>query len=157
MKTHQIFILALALLLVGCANPTEDSEQAQQALAAFFENLSKGEYAEAAGLYAGDYENLISFNPDLDPQDHAALWQNGCQVNGLQCLVVRSATFKERTSAGEYLFTVEFSNSDGSLFSRGACCGEDPTNTPPTSQFEYRLTQGEDGKYRVLDMPVYVP
>lgn len=152
----QILFILLVQLLSACASQPSDSEQARQALTGFFDALSKGHYSDAVSLYGGSYEILVGYNPEINPDDQAALWQNGCQVNGLQCLTVRSATFKELNSDGEYLFTVEFNAPDGSLFERGACCGEEPT-TPPQFQFEYRVVEGGDGRFRVLDLPVYVP
>lgn len=148
--------ILIALLLSSCATNTVKKDQAHQALEDFFERLAEGEYEAAAAQYGGSYKTLVSFNPDMDPNDHAALWQSGCQVNGLQCLTIRTATFNEVTDIGEYIFTVEFKTQDGSLFELGACCGEDPT-TPPQFQFEYRVVEGGDGQFRVLDMPVYVP
>ncbi len=125
-------------------------------LLTFFDRLAAGEYAAAAELYGGSYDVLQGYNPTVDPADVAALWQNGCQVNGLQCLPVRVASFKEDTAVGETIFTVQFTAPDGSLFARGPCCGENQP-TPPETDFEFRVIQSEDGGYRVLDMPVYVP
>jgi hypothetical protein len=157
MKISRLVFLWLAglVILSACARQADDSAQPRQALVNFFDRLSQGSYAQAAELYGGSYETLQSWNPDLNPKDTAALWQNGCQVNGLQCLTVHSATLKQQTKNGKTLFIVEFNNPDGSLFSRPGCCGDNAT--PPTSQFEFRLLRGEDGKYRVMDMPVYVP
>ncbi len=148
--------ILVVLLLSSCVTSTGKKDQAHQALRDFFEHLAQGEYEASAAQYAGSYETLVSFNPDLDPDDHVALWQSGCQINGLQCLTVRRATFNEMAESGEYIFTVEFNAHDGSLFALGACCGEEPV-TMSQSQFEYRVVEGEDGQYRVLDMPVYVP
>ena len=148
-------ILAV-LLLCSCATSTGKKGLAHQALLDFFEHLSQGEYEMAAAQYAGSYETLASFNPDLDPGDLVALWQRGCQLNGLQCMTVRRATFYVMSDSGEYIFTVEFNTQDGSLFVLSACCGEEPV-TPSQSQFEYRVVEDEDAQYRVLDVPVYVP
>jgi hypothetical protein len=152
--TPALVVLALAVLLPGCNGEARDSEQAREVLIAFFDTLSKGNYAEATALYGGSYETLVDWNPDVSPDDHSTLWHSGCSVNGLQCLKVLTATFNERTATGEYIFTVQFSNPDGSLFVREACCGETPTS-PPVWQFEYRVVRGGDGQYRVLDLPVF--
>ncbi len=155
-------LLALVILLLtagltsACGVSAGDSDKAQQALVTFFEQLNRGDYEEAVKWYGGSYETLISFNPDQDPDDLTGLWENGCQINGLQCLPVRIVTFNERTFKGEYIFTVEFETPDGALFVLEACCGENPT-TPPQFQFEYRVVEGGDGQFRVLDMPVYMP
>ncbi len=148
--------ILVVLLLGSCATNTGKQEKAQQALRVFFERLAGGEYEAAVAQYGGSYETLVSFNPALNPDDQAALWQSGCQVNGLQCLTVRTAIFAEVSDTGEYIFTIEFNTHDGSLFVLDGCCGENP-NTPPQSQFEYRVVEGGDGQFRVLDLPVYIP
>ena len=148
------FFLLITMILFACSQPRE--AQAQQVLLDFFSNLEQGNYASAQEVYGGSYEALVEINPDLDPDDHVTLLQNACQVNGFQCLDVRVVTFNELTSKGEYIFTVEFENPDGSLFELGSCCGETPT-TSPQFQFEYRVVESSDGSFLVLDLPVYVP
>ncbi|NUQ86747.1 MAG: hypothetical protein HUU11_18770 [Anaerolineales bacterium] len=148
--------MLMALFLSACAPVSNDAEPARQALVAFFDSLNQGQYAEAAESYGGDYEVLIYHNPTLDPDDHAALWMNACTINGAQCLPVRTATLKEQFG-DEYVFVVEFSNPDGTLFVLGPCCGGSETDFPPVSQFEYRVQKTADGKFVVLDLPVYVP
>jgi len=154
MKTRTIFTFIL-VLLVGCSSTSNDQEPARQVLVDFFNQLNSAQYGQAATLFNGAYEVLRDYNPEVDPADHAQLWQNGCQINGLQCLHVRTAEFKEQN--GDILvFTVEFSNPDGSLFVRGPCCGADETEQPPQSQFEFRV-QKSGSDFLVLDLPVYVP
>ena len=155
MKTHYLMILTLLVsLFTACAAPKENL--AQQALIDFFSNLAKGDYESAAALYGGSYETLVTDNPALDPDDHVGLWKNACTVNGFQCINIRAITFNELTQKGEYIFTVEFENTDGRLFELGACCGEAPT-TPPQFQFEYRVVENGEGTFLVLDLPVIVP
>lgn len=157
MKTKSSLPLILFILIssfTACATPKETL--AQQALMDFFSNLERGDYESAAALYGGSYEILVADNPALDPDDHVGLWKNACTVNGFQCFNVRTVTFNELTKTGEYIFTVEFDNSDGSLFELGACCGETPT-TPPQFQFEYRVVESGEGVFLVIDLPVYVP
>jgi hypothetical protein len=149
-------VILLAVLLAACASAAPRADDARQALVDFFDLLNRGEYAEADALYGGDYEALTSFNPALDPADHAALWQNGCRMNGLQCLTVRTATLKDYHN-GTYVFFVEFNSPDGSLFVRGPCCGATETEMPSESHFEYRVAETADGQFKVMDLPVYVP
>ncbi len=156
MKKLIISFLILAVLLTGCAKSVCDSDQASRVLVSFFDYLSSGDYTAAAALYGGNYETLQSVNPDIDPNDYASLWNNGCQVNGFKCLPIRTINFRGVTMAGDYLFAVEFDNPDNTLFVRGPCCGEN-SSSPLISQFEFRLEEVSDGQYRVLDMPVYVP
>lgn len=57
----------------------------------------------------------------------------------------------------EYLFVVELSNPDGTLFVLGPCYGGNETDVPLVSQFEYRVRKLANEKFVVLDLPVYVP
>ena len=155
MKKIQMLPILL-LLLVACASGAQDSEMALQALSDFFGALNSADYPRADALYGGTYETLTGWNPDVDPQDHVTLWEKGCTQNGLQCLTLRSATLKDQGD-GEFVFTVEFNNPDGSLFVRGPCCGASETDMPPVSQFEIHVVKTAEGKYLVTDMPVYVP
>ncbi len=150
------FFILIALFLSACVPVNGDVEQAQQTLVAFFDSLNQGQYAEAVELYGGDYEVLTDNNPSLDPSDYVALWKNACTINGAQCLPVRTATL-ERKVGDVCLFIVEFSNPDGTLFVLGPCCGGSETDFPPVSQFEYRVQRTTDGKFVVLDLPIYIP
>jgi hypothetical protein len=150
---------------VSCASQTQIStattvvstaSEAQGTLIQFFDLLNAKRYAEADTLYSGDYEQLKIFSSDTDPADHTKLWANACQLAGLQCLKVRSATFKN-LQGNTYLFQVEFSNPDGSLFVLGPCCGSNATDMPPVSQYEYHVTRNANGKFVVMELPPYVP
>lgn len=162
------FILGLALALAACTSqqvateqPTPTSlpstiDEAHDVLVNFLTLLHAKNYAEAAPLYGGDYEQLQVFNPQIDPADHVALWTWACDNQLLQCLEVRSATFE--TQVGDsYIFQVEFSNPDGSLFILGPCCGANETEMPPVSQFEYTVSRNAEMKFVVMNTPPYVP
>jgi hypothetical protein len=159
--------LCLLLLFTGCTpkvatlTPTSlpsTASEAQTALIKFFELLNSKKYADADLLYGGDYEQLEVFSPDTNPapSGHAKLWADACQLAGLQCLEVRSATFKN-LQGDTYIFQVEFSNPDGSLFVLGPCCGANETEMPPVSQFEYAVGRNADHQYVVMNLPPYVP
>lgn len=122
----------------------------------FLTLLHTRNYADAVPLYGGDYKQLQVFNPQIDPADKAALWAWACDNRLLQCLEVRSATFKTMTGES-YIFQVEFNNPDGSLFVLGPCCGANETEMPPVSQFEYTLRRNEEMRFVVLNPPPYVP
>ena len=147
-----LLTLVGALALSACWLGLEKSDRAEQALRDYFDYLVKGEYAAAAMLFGGDTRNLAVFNPQVDPNDTAGLLQLGCQGGGLHCLPVRILTFNEQSNKIEYIFTVQFSNPDGSLFVLPACCGETPS-IPPRFEFEYRVIEASDGNFRVLDPP----
>ena len=84
------------------------------------------------------------------------LLANACEINGHKCLLARIAIFKE-LRGDKYVFQVEFSNPDGSLFVLGPCCGANETEMPPVSQFEYTVTKIAEGEFVVMNLPPYVP
>jgi hypothetical protein len=168
---RQPFLLILVtILLTSCAaqpivpTPTQPSptslpstaSEAQEVLIDFLTLLHTKNYAEAVPLYGGEYEQLQVFNPEIDPNDHLALWTWVCDNQQLQCLGVRSATF-QKLVGDEYVFRVEFNNPDGSLFVLGPCCGANETEVPPISQFEFTVARNSEGKFVVLNTPPYVP
>jgi hypothetical protein len=132
------------------------ADEAYDILIHFLTSLHIGKYTDAAPLYGGEYEQLQVFNTEIDPADHVALWTWACDNQSLQCLEVRSATFKE-LRGDNYIFQVEFNNPEGSLFVLGPCCGADETEMPPVSQFEYTVARTADGKFVVMNPPPYVP
>jgi prolyl-tRNA synthetase len=71
----------------------------------------------------------------------------------LRCLEVRRVVRATVISASQFEFVVEFSNEDGTLFERAACCG---AKGPPNSQFTYRVVK-RAAELRVDGLPVYVP
>lgn len=132
------------------------NHEAQEVLVNFLTLLHAKKYADAFPLYAGEYEQLHVFNPEINPADHLALWTWACDNQLLQCLEVRSTTFKD-LRGDSYIFQVEFNNSDGSLFVLGPCCGANETEMPPIAQFEYTVSRNADGKFVVMNTPPYVP
>lgn len=156
-----VLCLFIAISLVSCAPkatpaPQAPAEEAHNSLVDFFALLDTKKYTEANALYGGSYEQLQVFNPDVDASDHATLWTRACELSGLQCLKVRSATLLHQES-NAYVFQVEFNSPDGSLFVLGPCCGANETEMPPVSQFEYTVTKSADGKFLVMNLPPYVP
>jgi hypothetical protein len=166
-------IFLLTLLLIGCApqppnipsfTPTPVTptslpstfSEAYEVLVNFLTLLHTRDYTNAVPLYGGEYEQLQVFNTEIDPNDHVALWTWACDHQLLQCLEVRSATFRE-LRGDSYIFQVEFNNPDGSLFVLGPCCGANETEMPPVSQFEYTVSRKTDHKFAVMNMPPYVP
>lgn len=132
-------------------------ELARQALLDYFTALNQGNYLQAVEFYGGSYEILQSNNPEIPPQDHAQLLQAACRYNGFMCfLPLHEVVSQEQVAADEFHFVVEFQNADGTLFELGPCCGADPNSQPPVSQFEYTVVF-QEGSYRVVELPVYVP
>jgi hypothetical protein len=122
----------------------------------FLTRLHTKNYADAVPLYGGEYEQLLVFNPEIDPNDKVALWTWVCENQLLRCLGVRSATFKELVG-DSYIFQVEFNNPDGSLFVLGPCCGATETEMPPISQFEFTVSRSVTHRFVVMNTPPYVP
>ncbi len=144
------------LTMTVISSPAE-MELARGTLLNFFQQLATGNYTGAVELFGGPYENLIDMNPNTDSKDHAALMEQACTINGFSCLRVKEVVRAEQTWPDLFTFTVEFSNPDGSLFERSACCGADETQDPTVSQFQMRVSKTPGGNFKVLDMPVYVP
>jgi hypothetical protein len=165
---QQFSIFLLSIFLIGCVPQNINTPQltptslpstiaeTHDVLVDFFTLLNEGKYDEAEPLYGGSYESLQVFNPEIDPSDHTALWAWACEKRLLQCLKVRSATF-QRLEGDTYVFQVEFSNEDSSLFVLGPCCGANETEMPPVSQFEYRVSRTAPGKFTVMELPPYIP
>jgi hypothetical protein len=160
--------LYAAIFLVSCgapdASPSPSTQttlpptasEAHDILVNFLTLLYTKNYAEATPLYGGEYESLEVFNPQINRADHVALWTWVCENQLLQCLEVRSTEFLHQ-EGDTYVFQVEFSNPDGSLFVLGPCCGANETEMPPVSQFEFTVTRNAAGKFVVMNTPPYVP
>jgi hypothetical protein len=168
MKIFYRFSMLVVLLfsLIACAvnsPPTPsttintDNELAKKTLLDFLDDLSNGNFDQAALLYAGSYENMQSNNPDLDPGNHTGLLENACTQNGYQCLKVQSAELDQQTSESEFVFKVSFFNRDGTLLVLGPCCGANATQDPPRSIFYLKVVKTDKGKFVVMDLPPYQP
>lgn len=150
------------IFLASCtaqAAPTSQPstvDEAQDVLNNFLTLLHTENYSEAAPLYGGEYEALEVFNPQIDMSDRVALWTWVCENRLLQCLEVRSTEFLHQ-EGDTYVFQVEFTNPDGSLFVLDPCCGANETEMPPVAQFEFTVTRNANGKFVVMNTPPYVP
>jgi hypothetical protein len=154
MRAMAVCFMLLAIA-VACSAALDPSESGRMILMEFFSALDDGRYSQAAEYYGGSYQVLREMNPDLGAESYAALWERGCTVNGLQCLPILSATFKDRVD-NMFIYTVEFKAIDGGRFVLGPCCGADPASAPPVYRFEYRVVL-DGGKYRVIDLPPLLP
>jgi hypothetical protein len=156
-----IFLASCSTSAINTPQPTQTTlpstiSEAYDVLVNFLTLLHTKNYADAVPLYGGEYEQLQVFNPEIDPNDKAALWTWVCENQLLQCLEVRSTTFQKQVG-DSYIFQVEFSNPDGSLFVLGPCCGADETEMPPVSQFEFTVARNPDHRFAVMNTPPYVP
>lgn len=158
--------ITLAFFLASCSpqpgtlpatESPPDEQRALEVLEEFLQSLYAGEYDQAAQLYAGTYETMRDHNPILNPEDHVALLENACTINGAQCLQVKSAVLDRKVSDTEFVFRVEFLNADGTLFVLGPCCGGNETDTPSQSEFYLTVVKTDQDNYVVMDMPPYAP
>jgi hypothetical protein len=134
------------------APANQELERARNVLVRYFKLLHDGYYDEAVQLYGGSYDVLAEWNPDVPANHYGQLLAAACDTE-LRCLEVRRVVRATAASASQFEFVVEFSNPDGTLFERAACCG---AKGPPSSQFTYSVKQ-RNGEMRVDGLPVYVP
>lgn len=116
-------------------------------------------YERAAGLYGGSDETLFEYNPDLDPQNRAALLQAACEVNGFQCLrileIVSTRPLLGVDGAFDVLVTVRLRGPYDSVFALGPCCGAE--FGPQQTEFTFTVRIGADAGAAVLELPPYQP
>lgn len=129
-----------------------DEEQARNALLAFFDNLSTGNYAEAVPRFGGDVNEYARAQMPGETIDE--YWEYMCEF--LWCLPVADITDTEQVSEDEFIFYTVFIQPDGTRFAIGACCGGDPAATPPVWQFAYPVKK-IDGAWKVMRAPLFTP
>lgn len=172
MTIHKRFVAIITIFSVvmfssGCADQvrspvksastaeTVNTSGARNVLKKFLGLLNEGKYAEAVKYYGGSYNTLESWNPYVDKDDHATLLRNGCELNGLACLKIRKISQPKQVSPTEVDFNVQFSNTDGALFTRGPFPG-DPEGTRAQYQFSYKVKK-VGKRFLVQELPPYVP
>jgi len=155
-----VFVIGLA----ACAEPSPTAaptptaapaDPQADALTDYFAALHERRFEDAVALYGGAYDVLQDMNPDVDPADHAALFERYCTQNGGVCLPLAAIVARGVAADGPALFTVHFANDDGSIFGQGPCCGEPDAGTRRT---EFAFTVREiEGALRTMELPPYVP
>ena len=147
---------SLFIVLAACTRaPAAEVGHARDTLLEYFEALHAGEHQRVVELYGGSYELLQEWNPNVDPEDHELLFWYACNVNGLVCLQIKDIVREDRVGDG-FVLTVEFQQNNGELFVLGPCCGASDEGNPSQSQFDFMVRKME-GRYKVLDLPVYTP
>lgn len=129
-----------------------DEEQARNTLLAFFDKLSKGNYAEATALFGGEVSEYA--REPLPGETLDAYWKYLCGF--LWCLPVADITDTEQAAGNEFIFHLVFMHPNGARFEIGACCGGDPAATPPVWQFAYPVRK-IDGAWKVMRGPLFTP
>lgn len=133
-----------------------DIDLARESLINYFELLNKKQYNEATKYHGSGYEVLRDWNPIVDENNYAVLLKNGCEMNGLQCLKIKTILEQQQISATEFKFVVQFANNDGSPFKSGPCCGATEETMPTETDFEF-VVKKTDSSYLVTTQPLYVP
>jgi hypothetical protein len=156
---EMLAIQELAAELFAQATTVQNSADihgAIQALSSYLSHLNDGQYTEAVQYFAGSTAELAYFNPEMDPNDAAGLFEAACTINGFVCLPVLNVVDQAQVSAVDFKITVELQDRDGSPFVFGPCCGADPALEPPQTQFVYTVRK-VDGRFLVQETPLYVP
>jgi hypothetical protein len=137
------------------ANP-DDLAMAEKALRGYLQALNREDYAGAVALFGGSYDLLVEANPSIPADDPLSLFTNACTINGYECdLEIRNIVSADQLNLNRFRFSLELQNPDGSLYALGPCCGGDPEDFPPHTQFEFYVVKLDDGRFLVEDLPVY--
>jgi hypothetical protein len=151
-------IILISICINACAlNPVEQEKAAGEVLNEYFSSLFTGSYDRAAELYGGSYEALEQMNPEVDPDDHSALLEQACKVNGFVCLRLKSSVLSAQPSEELFIFKVSFEAENGKAYERLPCCGDSTPGEAGRSEFEYSVVRGEDGQFRVMELPLMEP
>lgn len=138
-------------------SPVPEVESARRSLATFLQLLHGDRFDLAAEIYSGPLDLLRTLNPSIPPNELGDLLRGACQSGRLMCLAPRSETFRQAPYSTEWLFAVEFTSPDGSLFVKGPCCGPSQLTAPAQSEFMFRVVKANGARFAVLDLPPWVP
>lgn len=121
--------------------------EAQAVMRSYLTALAEKRYGDAVGLYAGDYTSFANYNPDIAPDDHIALFQRGCEINGFVCLEAISVE-PAGVEGDIFFFDITLRAADGSVFTI------QPPGNQPVSVFRQVVQRTASG-LRVVSLPVY--
>lgn len=137
------------------------STLAEKTLTNFFDLLVNNNYTEAVKIFAPptntggyDWEGLDAFTELSNRNNKAKVLEDYCNAVGT-CLKVKIIETKEN-SKDHYTFTVNFIESDGSVYVFGPCCGMTEEEMPSTDEFKYDVKK-IDGSFKVTTVPLYRP
>jgi hypothetical protein len=175
MQSKRIGLVCIALLLLTACSQTSslstavspdqtsvatssDLDLARSALITFFDSLYMGNYQTAVKLYGGSYYALQSLFPNVDPQDHATLFQTACEGSAyaFSCWKLKDIVEQKQILPDRYLFTVRFEDERGNLLTGGdnqtpvPCL---PTENCPRAEYAYTILKVED-EFVVQELPV---
>ncbi len=138
-------IIGLCFLLLctqGCVVSEKksdvDLQLARNVLITYFSLLHHHQYDAALKYHGAGFDRFQYWNPDIELSNHLVLLQHGCDFQ-LRCMEVRDILSQRQLSPTEFLFRVQFSNEDGTLFTRGPCCGATEQMQPTQTAFDYHV------------------
>lgn len=120
----------------------ERVELAQTTLIKFFAELHDGNYEQAVQHFDGSFLVLQTLNPNDQTDDHAALLEDACEINGFLCLNVLEITSVEKVDEHTYEVGVVFQGEDGSAY-----------NADAANPFRFSVVE-HDGEFFVQDLPL---
>ncbi len=141
----------------GMQTPADDAiisndtniEAAREALMDYFVALEDGRYQDALEYYGGSFDILHNWFPIIDPDDHVALFAEGCK-GLLYCRTIRQVVSEEQLAPTEYRFVVEFVGADGGTFVLTV------PGFDPRSEYTYTVIQ-QNGQWLVQELPPTLP
>lgn len=143
MKIYFILI-SLLFILTGCTEKTEEyPDDPETLMKAYFNSLYDENYDKVATYYGGTYEELQGYHPQMDNNDHAALFKAYIEITGGQLVKIESIiNINEIRTNEEYSFELTFIDKKGNSFREGMV-------------YTYSVKK-VDGRYKVMELPPYL-
>jgi len=138
------YLVFLILLVTGCATETlEYPDDPESVVRAYFSALYEENYAQAVKYYGGTYEDLQGYHPQINAQDHEALFRAYIEITGGQLVTVASIIKVDEIRANEeYAIDLTFIDKSGKSFREGMV-------------YTYTVKR-IDGKLKVMELPPYL-
>ncbi len=131
-----------------------NEQEARNTLVDFFDNLYGSDYDTALGVYGGDWEQLGTYSAN---KKHTTTTLEAFCNATQTCIPVRKFVATKQPAVDTYVFTIQFTRGDGTMFTYGPFNGEAPSDeNPPQYQFEYTV-KNINGEWKVVTPPLYVP
>jgi hypothetical protein len=157
-KSLYLISILSVIFLTGCGTtaitqdmPLDTTGTPQYALVSFFDALSTGQFENAVEFFDFEGHGEWVYSSSDDP---AQILEDYCAATGT-CLRAEVLATNE-VNGDEYTLTVQFFNSDGSIYIAGPCCGATEEEMPSQDTFEFTVKK-IDGVFKVTTAPLYRP
>ena len=127
----------------------ERVEAAETTLIKYFAELHDGNYEQAVKHFEGSFLVLQALNPNDSTEDHVALLEDACEINGFLCLNVLEIVSAEKVDEHTYQVEVVFEYEDGSAVTAESIPSVD------ANPFVFTVIEHE-GEFFVQDLPLAV-